>query len=75
MKSRPLPPKTDRVSRSYKSFEYKHDSHPLQTEQQESANEYILTGRNPIREALKNHHDLEKLLLSGEFDSQYLLLI
>ena len=24
---------------------------------------YILTGRNPIREALKNHHDLEKLLV------------
>ena len=25
--------------------------------------QYILTGRNPIREALKNHHDLEKLLV------------
>ena len=24
---------------------------------------YVLTGRNPIREALKNHHDLEKLLV------------
>jgi len=27
------------------------------------SDEYILTGRNPIREALKNKHDLEKLLV------------
>ncbi|MBQ6288699.1 MAG: 23S rRNA (guanosine(2251)-2'-O)-methyltransferase RlmB [Clostridia bacterium] len=32
-------------------------------ERTEQNNEYILTGRNPIREALKNHHDLEKLLV------------
>lgn len=29
----------------------------------EETENYILTGRNPIREALKNHRDLEKLLV------------
>ena len=32
-------------------------------DQTENGNEYILTGRNPIREALKNGHDLEKMLV------------
>ena len=33
------------------------------TASNEKQEQYILTGRNPIREALKNHRDLEKLLV------------
>ena len=55
--------KTSSQERGYRQYEYRQ---PVQTERpfpQEDRNEYILTGRNPIREALKNHHDLEKLLV------------
>jgi len=62
-KKRPSPVNTDHTPRAYQSFEYKSDPHPSQAEQKELTGEYILTGRNPIREALKNHHDLEKLLV------------
>ncbi|MBR5961245.1 MAG: 23S rRNA (guanosine(2251)-2'-O)-methyltransferase RlmB [Clostridia bacterium] len=50
-------------ARRYQQFEYR--SHELQqnNDRNEQNNDYILTGRNPIREALKNHHDLEKLLV------------
>ena len=64
---------------SYKTFEYQNQSFNHQsfnhqsftnrrvsdnsTESQAEREQYILTGRNPIREALKNHHDLEKLLV------------
>lgn len=50
-------------ARNYSQYEY----HPVQGN--ESANntlkqeEFILTGRNPIREALKNHRDIEKLFV------------
>ena len=49
-------------SRHYTEFEYV----PVQAEEAEEAlasQQYILTGRNPIREALKNGRDLEKLLV------------
>lgn len=50
--------------RSYQQFEYRtHETRMNLNERTEQNNEYILTGRNPIREALKNHHDLEKLLV------------
>ena len=46
-------------SKSYRSYEF------VRENTQESANEsqYILAGRNPIREALKNNRDLEKILV------------
>ena len=47
----------------YKQFEYQTPSHPNRTKLNVQQNEYILTGRNPIREALKNGHDLEKMLV------------
>lgn len=47
---------------SYHKFEYCPANRQLHEDNHESA-EYILTGRNPIREALKNQHDLEKLLV------------
>ena len=52
---------------SYRSFEYS-EIVPARTEIRENVREevqesYILTGRNPIREALKNNRDLEKLLV------------
>ena len=56
-------------SRDYSKFEYKSPSSdfPKSNESRQSSehdrDQYILTGRNPIREALKNHHDLEKLLV------------
>ena len=51
------------TSRGYQQFEYKNSLPERNRESNDSNNEYILTGRNPIREALKNHHDLEKLLV------------
>lgn len=56
--------KDNTAPRSYQQFEYKtHETRMNSNERTEQNNEYILTGRNPIREALKNHHDLEKLLV------------
>ena len=55
--------KAEPQERSYRRFEYRAPEHPVREDQTEDRNEYILTGRNPIREALKNHHDLEKLLV------------
>ena len=50
--------------RGYQQFEYRNREPRVNlNEKAEQSNEYILTGRNPIREALKNHHDLEKLLV------------
>ena len=47
----------------YRDFEYKPQERPARPERTEQESEYILTGRNPIREALKNGHDLEKMLV------------
>lgn len=47
----------------YRDFEYKPLEKPARPEKTEQESEYILTGRNPIREALKNGHDLEKMLV------------
>ena len=44
----------------YRQYEYQPEEQSVRKEREES---YILTGRNPIREALKNGHDLEKLLV------------
>lgn len=56
--------KENTALRSYQQFEYRtHETRMNLNERTEQNNEYILTGRNPIREALKNHHDLEKLLV------------
>ena len=56
------------VRRNYRDFEFSGSSRPVFTEPEPTssgndAEPYILTGRNPIREALKNHRDLEKLLV------------
>ena len=49
----------------YRRYEYKPAESSFRAEKTDavSADEYILTGRNPIREALKNGHDLEKMLV------------
>ena len=49
--------------KKFRDLEYVQDPKPCKTFPDEKDNQYILTGRNPIREALKNHHDLEKLLV------------
>ena len=55
---------TDTAARNhYRDFEYKPQDRAARPEKAEQENEYILTGRNPIREALKNGHDLEKMLV------------
>lgn len=59
-------PKYESEKKSYKNYEYQTDQTGLnenRTDRTEDENKYILTGRNPIREALKNHHDLEKMLV------------
>ncbi len=59
-----FPDKESTVPTGYQQFEYRnHESRINLNEKTEQNNEYILTGRNPIREALINHHDLEKLLV------------
>ena len=63
-KKQPASDRGNAVSRNYQQFEYRSpDTRTNLNEKPEQNNEYILTGRNPIREALKNHHDLEKLLV------------
>ncbi len=47
----------------YRRYEYRPSEPSGRPEKTDPANEYILTGRNPIREALKNGHDLEKMLV------------
>ena len=56
-------------SSSYRDYEYSAAS--VSEEMNESHEEnYILTGRNPIREALKNNRDLEKLLVLRDIAEQ-----
>lgn len=49
--------------KTYQEYEYRPQSFPTYEEKAEQPTAYILTGRNPIREALKNGHDLEKMLV------------
>ena len=51
-----------KVKKNYEQLEYVHRP-DHNTASDDKQDQYILTGRNPIREALKNHHDLEKLLV------------
>lgn len=53
-------------SETFRQFEYSGTPIREQSDLSENAqsnDSFILTGRNPIREALKNHRDLEKLLV------------
>lgn len=61
---RSTPSSGDSSKSGYQQFEYR-PAVPFETENRKEQEQetYILTGRNPIREALKNHHDLEKLLV------------
>ena len=58
--SDPMQPTKQSVS--YTDYEYL-EKKQIATENNGEQDKYILTGRNPIREALKNHRDLEKLLV------------
>ena len=58
-------PREDRPARSYEDFE--HSPTPVYEDEQAEPNENVLSGRNPIREALRSGRDIEKLLvMSGE---------
>ena len=65
----------DTRSASYRDYEY--STAPVSEEMNGSHEEdYILTGRNPIREALKNHRDLEKLLVQkGELSGSAMEIV
>lgn len=88
--SRPFPAgnperSSNRKSGGYRDFEYREDARPhretapvyeTRIEQDSEAEKYILTGRNPIREALKNHRDLEKLMVQkGDLSGSALEII
>ena len=71
-------PKHTPAAATYSEFEYREPvreesvSHDFREEQEK----YILTGRNPIREALKNHRDLEKLLVQkGELSGSAMEIV
>ena len=51
---KPFAGKRQTERKDYRQFEYHPDDHRVLPDQTENGNEYILTGRNPIREALKN---------------------
>lgn len=86
---RPFPDgKTERDNRKnggYRDYEYREESRPrrervpsleARPEQDADTEKYILTGRNPIREALKNHRDLEKLMVQkGDLSGSALEII
>lgn len=66
------PPRDNRILRKNPPSEYRNNRYEAIPEKSSVPNEpphneadqrYILSGRNPIREALKNHRDLEKLLV------------
>ncbi len=60
-----------------RDFEYRETpaENPEIVSREEQA-QYILTGRNPIREALKNHRDLEKLLVQkGELSGSAMEIV
>jgi 23S rRNA (guanosine2251-2'-O)-methyltransferase len=56
-----IPDSYDR--KQYQQLEYSPEMKRSDVPAEEKDDQYILTGRNPIREALRNHHDLEKLLV------------
>ena len=64
-RSREKKPVSDRFDASHVSYQhFEYDAVPSPSCSEASQQEaYILTGRNPIREALKNGRDLEKLLV------------
>ena len=52
-----------RKEKKYQELEYSPKDIPNPSSREDHLPDNILTGRNPIREAIRNHHDLEKLLV------------
>ena len=71
--------KTDTAAsaESYADYEYQETKNSrFFSGNREEHERYILTGRNPIREALKNHRDLEKLLVQrGELSGSAMEIV
>ena len=75
----------NRKNGGYRDYEYREEARPRRErvpsfesrpEQDTDTEKYILTGRNPIREALKNHRDLEKLMVQkGDLSGSALEII
>ena len=63
MRKNSFPARSENEEKSFRQFEYKAQEKRSIPERSEPSDGNILTGRNPIREALKNHRDLEKLLV------------
>ena len=61
------PQKAENLKTGYQNFEYHSSS---EADMHEAEDNYILCGRNPIREALRSGRDIEKLLVQkGELNS------
>lgn len=61
---------------SYQDFEYRPERAPAPEAAAAGTESYILTGRNPIREALKNGRDLEKLMVQrGELSGSAMEIV
>ncbi len=64
------------ASPSYMDYEYSSAAPEGSVENTDSVENYILTGRNPIREALKSNRDLEKLLVQkGELSGSAMEIV
>lgn len=65
-----------KASPSYEDFEFKNTQVHPSAESRPEQDRFILTGRNPIREALKNHRDMEKLLVQkGELSGSAMEIV
>lgn len=57
------PERREEAPRTRSYLDYEHDREPIYEDAQAEPNENILSGRNPIREALKSGRDIERLLV------------
>ena len=76
-RNHPLQESTQKTySSSYHDYEYSSHTETGPAENSLPEESYILTGRNPIREALKNNRDLEKLLVQkGELSGSAMEIV
>ena len=67
---------TESPSSSYRNYEYSAAAQGSSVGETDFNDKYILTGRNPIREALKSNRDLEKLLVQkGELSGSAMEIV
>ena len=68
--------KTTEKKKSFRDFEYQDINSVNEKYEENSRDEFILTGRNPIREALKNNRSIEKLMVQkGELSGSAIEIV